>query len=46
MFSFNYGGKPYLIISGATVTLQGNRSRGTVSGKTLAGQQLTATFHC
>ena len=46
VFSVNYGGKAYLIISGATVKLQGNRSRGTVSGKTLTGQQLTASFHC
>ena len=45
VFSVNYGGKGYAVLA-ATVKLQGNRSHGTVSGKTLTGEQLTATFHC
>jgi len=45
VFSVNYSGKGYAVLA-ATVKLQGNRSHGSVSGKTLTGQQLTATFHC
>ncbi|HVP75399.1 MAG TPA: hypothetical protein VMS63_05195 [Gaiellaceae bacterium] len=45
VFSVNHGGKGYAVLA-ATVKLQGNRSHGTVSGKTLTGQPLTATFHC
>jgi hypothetical protein len=47
--AFNYGGQSYAVdslISPATATLQAGRTRGTVKGKTITGQQLTATFHC
>jgi hypothetical protein len=45
-FTVNYGNASYLILGGATVTLKGNRSQGTISGKTITGDELDATFHC
>jgi hypothetical protein len=47
--AFNYGGGSYAVdslVSPATATLQADRTRGTVTGKTITGQRLTATFHC
>jgi len=47
--AFNYSGQSYAVdslVSPATATLQADRTRGTVAGKTITGQQLTATFHC
>jgi hypothetical protein len=45
IMSFVYGGKSNSALS-ATAVLAGNRTHGTVHGRTLTGQQVSATFHC
>jgi hypothetical protein len=45
----NHGAASYLVDSDmakATATLAGSRSHGTVTGTTVTGQTLTASFHC
>jgi hypothetical protein len=41
----DYADKTYDVLSGVA-TLQGNRTHGTIRGKTFSGQALTGTFHC
>ena len=46
VMTFVYGGKAYSAAGGATATLAGNRTRGTVSGLTFTKQKISASFHC
>ena len=47
--ALTYANKSYAVdsdIGPTTATLSGNRTRGTVTGKALTGETLTAKFHC
>jgi hypothetical protein len=47
--ALTYANKSYTVdsdIGPTTATLSGNRTRGTVTGKALTGETLTAKFHC
>lgn len=45
VLTLEYANKSYDVLAGVA-TLQGDRSRGTVRGKSLTGQLLTGTFKC
>jgi hypothetical protein len=45
VLTLEYGNKSYDVLAGVA-TLKGDRTRGTVSGKTVTGQLLTGTFDC
>jgi hypothetical protein len=45
VLTLEYANTSYDVLSGVA-TLKGNRSRGTVRGKTVTGQLLTGTFDC
>jgi hypothetical protein len=45
VLTLEYANTSYDVLSGVA-TLKGNRSRGTVVGKTVSGQLLTGTFTC
>jgi hypothetical protein len=45
VLTLEYANTSYDVLSGAA-TLKGDRSRGTVRGKTVTGQPLTGTFNC
>jgi hypothetical protein len=45
VLTVEYADQTYDVLAGVA-TLTGNRTQGTVSGKTFSGQPLTGTFHC
>jgi hypothetical protein len=45
VFALDYKGKGYAVTT-VTVKLQGNRTHGTFSGKTLLNQSVKGSFHC
>ena len=45
VLTMEYADKTYDVLSGVAM-LQGNRTHGTINGKTFSGQALSGTFHC